>query len=248
MIEGLPRPGQEVLQLDESLLGRVHHEVLAAPGGEDRGEHRLHRAEVGATGREGSGVRDQDGLRDEDVLDRAQAVHRQGGTGRDEIDDGLRQAESRRDFDRAGQGNDVHRDAALGEEATGRLRVRCRDPCVGKVGDRRVRRIDRHCCRQAASTVAEEAQDGQLRARLGEEILAGDAEVGDAVTDELDDVAGPDEQDVEGEVLDPDHEASIVLLEHEAGIVEEFQRRFDQAPLVGDREAEAFAHRSAPVG
>ena len=67
-------------------------------------------------------------------------------------------------------------------------------------------------------------------------------EVRDAVADELDDVVRPDEQDVEIEVLDARDEAPVVLLEDEARIVEQPQRRFDEPSLVRDRQSEAFGH------
>ena len=66
------------------------------------------------------------------------------------------------------------------------------------------------------------------------------AEVGHAVADELDDVVRPDEQDVEVEVLDAGDEAPVVLLEDEAGVVEQRERRLDEPALVRDREAEAL--------
>ena len=101
---------------------------------------------------------------------------------------------------------------------------------------------------QAASTVAELADPGELGAGLGQQVDAGDAEVGDAVTDELDDVVRPHEQDVEVEVLDARDEAAVVLLEDEAGVVEQAQRRLDHPALVGHGQPEALPHRSAAVG
>ena len=64
-------------------------------------------------------------------------------------------------------------------------------------------------------------------------------EVGDAIADELDHVVGPDEEDVEIEVLDARDEAAVVLLEDEAGIVQQGERRLDQPALVRDGETEA---------
>ena len=78
--------------------------------------------------------------------------------------------------------------------------------------------------------------------------IAGDPEVGDAVADELDDVVRPHEQDVEVVVLDARDEAPVVLLEHEAGVVEQAQGRLDQPALVRDGEPEALGHRSVAVG
>ena len=81
-----------------------------------------------------------------------------------------------------------------------------------------------------------------------EEVDAGDPEVGDAVADELDHVVGPDEQDVEVVVLDERDEAPVVLLEDEAGVMEQPQGRLDEPALVGDREAQAAGHRSPATG
>ena len=58
-------------------------------------------------------------------------------------------------------------------------------------------RVRRHGRGKAAAAVAERAQDGQLGAGLGEEVLAGDPEVGHAVADELDDVVRAHEEDVD---------------------------------------------------
>ena len=108
---------------------------------------------------------------------------------------------------------------------------------------------------EAALAVAERAQARQLGAGLGEEVVAGDPEIGDAVADELDDVVRPDEEDVEVEVPDPRDEAPLVLLEDEAGVVEQLDRRFDEAALVRDGEPQPVrlgplerVHRSRPAG
>ena len=125
------------------------------------------------------------------------------------------------------------------EEAAGGVRVGRGDAEAGEVLDRLVGRVVRDGGGQPAAAVAELADPGQLGAGLGQEVDAGDPEVGDAVADELDDVVGADEQDVEVVVLDARDEAAVVLLEDEAGIVEQPQGRLDQPALVRDGEAEA---------
>ena len=69
---------------------------------------------------------------------------------------------------------------------------------------------------EPAAAVAELAQDRQVHAGLGEDVAAGDADLGNGVRDELDHVVGAHEQDVERVVLDARDEAAIVGLEHEA--------------------------------
>ena len=101
---------------------------------------------------------------------------------------------------------------------------------------------------EPAAAVAEGADPRQVGAGLAQEVESGDAEVGDAVADELDDVVGPDEQDVEVVVLDERDEAPVVLLEDEAGVVEQPEGRLDHPALVRDREAKAAAHRSPATG
>ena len=96
------------------------------------------------------------------------------------------------------------RDAQAGELLHGSIR--------GVVGDG---------SRESASTVAELADPWQFGAGLRQEVDAGDPEVRDAITDELDDIVRAHEQDVELEVLDPRDQASIVLLEDEAGVVKQ---------------------------
>ena len=95
-------------------------------------------------------------------------------------------------------------------------------------------RVGRDGGREPAAAVAELADPRQLGAGLGQQVDAGDAEVGDAVADELDDVVRAHEQDVELEVLDARDEAAVVLLEDEAGVVEQAQGRLDQPALVRD--------------
>ena len=173
----------------------------------------------------------------EDIADRAQPVHLERGAGRHEVDDRLGQAEPRRDLDRPGDRDDLDRDAALGEEPTGRVRVGGRDAHAGQGLDRLDRRVRRHGGGEAAAAVAQLADHGQRRAGLGQQVDAGHAEVGHAVADELDDVVGPDEQDVQVEVLDPGDEAAVVLLEDQAGIVQQGQGGLDEAALVRGRPA-----------
>ena len=98
---------------------------------------------------------------------------------------------------------------------------------------------------QAASPVPQLADPRQLRAGLREEVDARDPEVGHAIADELDDVVRPDEQDVEVVVLDTRHEAAVVLIEHEPGVVKEPKGGFDHPTLVRDREAQALPHALA---
>ena len=101
---------------------------------------------------------------------------------------------------------------------------------------------------EPAAAVAERPDLRQVGAGLAQQVDAGDAEVGDAVADELDDVVGPDEQDVELVVLDERDEAAVVLLEDEAGVVEQAQGRLDHPALVRDGEPQASAHRSPATG
>ena len=151
--------------------------------------------------------------------------------------------EPRSDLDRTRQRHDVDGDPLAREEAPRDVGVGRRDAVAGELGDRLVRGVGRHRGGKPAATVPELAHDRQLRARLGQQVAAGDAQVRHAVADELDHVARAHEQDVERVVLDARHEAAVVLLEHEAGVVEERQRRVDEAALVRHREPEALPHR-----
>ncbi len=112
---------------------------------------------------------------------------------------------------------------------------------------RRPQRVGRDRGDEPAAAIAEVAEARQLGRGLRQEIHAGHPEIGDTVGDELDDVVRPDEQDVEVEVLDACDEAPIMLLEDEAGVVEEGQRRLDEPALVGDGQAEAVAHQRRPA-
>ena len=116
-----------------SFVGRgVHHQVLAAAGGDDRAEHRVDRGELGGALAIGGRVGDEHRLRREDVADLAQAVHDERRAGRDEVDDGLGEPEPRRDLDRARDRDDLDRDAALRRRTAG--------PCSGAPSRRAGRR------------------------------------------------------------------------------------------------------------
>ena len=49
-------------------------------------------------------------------------------------------------------------------------------------------------------------------------------------------------------VLDARDQAPVVLLEDQAGVVEQAERGLEEAALVRDGEAEALSHRSWPSG
>ena len=135
---------------------------------------------------------------------------------------------------------------SLLEEPARGVRVGRRDPQAGQVLDGLLRRVVRDGRGEPAAPVAEVADARQLGAGLGQQVDAGDPEVGDAVADELDDVVRAHEQDVEVEVLDARDEAPVVLLEDEPGVVQQAQGRFDQPALVRDGQPQALAHRSRP--
>jgi hypothetical protein len=182
------------------------------------------------------------------IAHRSEAVHDQGRSRRDEVDDCLGEPESGSDLDRARDRNDIDPDPLLIEEAASRIGMGRGNAQTIEVTDRAVRRVVRDRGSETAVAVAELAHAGQLGARLDQQVDAGDPEVGYAVTDEFDDVVRPNEQDVEVEVLHAGDERAVVLLEHEPGVVEQLDRRLDQPPLVGDGQAQALAHRSTPVG
>ena len=202
---------------------------------------------VRALGR-GGGVGDQDRLGCEDIADLAEAVHRERGAGRNEVDDPLGEAEPWRDLDGARDRDDLDIDAAIGEEPTRRVRMSGRDAQAGEVVDGGQLRVVRDCRGETAAAVAEGPDLRQVGAGLAQEVEPGDPEVCDAVADELDDIVGPDEQDVELVVLDEGDKAPVVLLEHEARVMEQAQGRFDHPALVRDGESQATAHRSPAIG
>ena len=139
-----------------------------------------------------------------------------------------------RDLDGAGDRDDLDRDAAAPRRTGGRCSGgRWRRAGPARSVDRPVRRVVGDGGRKPAAAIAELANPRQLRAGLADQVVAGDAEVGDAVTDELDDVVGPDEQDVEVVVLDLRHEAAVVLVEDQAGVVEQARVGSTSRPLFG---------------
>jgi hypothetical protein len=239
--------GQQGFEFRQSWRRGIHHQVLAIASRDDGRDHRVDGVEVRSVAVRVR-VRDEDGFGLEHVADLAKAVHRERRSGRHEIDDPLRQAESRRDLHRARDRDDLDRDPPLLEEPTRRRRVGGGDPQTGQVLDGLVGRIGRHGGGQAAASVAQRADARQLGAGLGQQVDAGDPEVGDAIADELDDVVRPDEEDVELVVLDDRDETPVVLLEDEPGVPEQPEGRIDEAALVRDRETEPAGHRSPATG
>ena len=126
------------------------------------------------------------------------------------------------------------------------------NPEAGEIGDVVLRSIREHGCRQPAAPVAKGPHDRQVTVGLRQQVAAGDPEVRHAITDELDDVVRPDEQDVERHVLHVADQASVALLEEEAGVVEQRERGLHEASFVGDcerhsaRGAADSGHRAAP--
>ena len=114
--------------------------------------------------------------------------------------------------------------------------------------DRLVRGVGRDGGGEPALAVAEGSQPRQLGAGLDEEVDAGDAEVGDAIADELDHVVRADEEHVEVEVADARDEAPVVLVEDQACVMQQRQGRLDEPALVRDRKAEAVSHASDRTG
>ena len=248
MTDGRLEPWQERFQLGELRRRGVHQQVFLAARRDDRAEHRIDRSQFRGTFAMRCRVRDEDRLGAQDVADRAEAVHHHRGAGRDKVDDGLGEPETRGDLDRAGDRDHIDRDRTRLEEPTRRVRMGGRNPQAGQVLDSLVGRIVRDRGREAALAVAEVADARQLRARLGQQVDAGDAEVRHAVAHELDDVVRAHEEYVEVVVLDARDEAAVVLVEHEARVVEEPKGRFDQPSLVRDGQPEAVSHCSTAVG
>jgi hypothetical protein len=136
----------------------------------------------------------------------------------------------------------------IGITSTAICRVGGGDSQSGEILQPARRGVGRNGRRQAAAAIAKLPDARQLRAGFDQEVDAGDAQVGHAVADELDDVVRPHEQDVEIEVLDASHQRAIVLFEDQPGVTQELHRRVDEAALVGDGEAEAVPHLSVPTG
>ncbi len=232
-------PPDDVLEHLADVLGLVAR-------GDDRAEHRVDGVELCAPVTIGGGVADEDRLGRQDVADGSEAVHPERRTGRHEVHDRLGQTEPWRDLDGTGDRDDVHRDALAVEEPARCVGMGRGDAMPGEIADRSQVGIIGDCDGEPTSAIAEIADPWQLRSGLGKEVEPGDTEVSDAVADELDDVAGPNEEDVERVVLDPRDEAAVVLVEHESRVVEQAQRRFDEAALVGDGEAETGGHEVPP--
>jgi tripartite-type tricarboxylate transporter receptor subunit TctC len=147
-----------------------------------------------------------------------------------------------------GDRDDVHGNLALREEAAGGVRVGGGDAKAGELLDRLVRGVGRDGGGEAALAIAEGSQPRQLGAGLDEEVDAGDAEVGDAIADELDHVVRTHEEHVEVEVADARDEAPIVLVEDQARVVQQREGRLDKAALVRDRKTKAVSHASDRTG
>jgi hypothetical protein len=231
-------PGQDGLDGLERVVGRVHHEVLHAAAGDDRLDHGAHLGHDRRCFRRHVRASHEDGLGGEERADRAQAVHDQRGAAGDEIDDAVGQAHRGGDLDGAGDGHDLGFDATLAEGRLGRVRVARGQAQPGQVLQAASRRLVGHRRLQAAVAVAQLGQDLQLGASLDEQVGAGDAQVGDPVGHELDDVVGAHEEDVQREALDLGRQRARAVLEAQARVVEQLQGRRLHAALVGDGQSD----------
>ncbi len=213
------------------LDGRVHHHVASAAPGDDTREHQLERLDDVLLGVERGAAPDQHRLRGEQVSEPPQAVGPQRRAGGDEVDDRVGEPEPRRRLDRAADRHELDVDAALGEEPSGRDRIRRRDPETGEVVDgRRVRAVGHgHRERATAEAELEELLDAGLG--LDHEVRPRDPEVDDAVLDVLGDVVGPDEQQIDRSVRAGHDERPLRRLEREPRIGAQAQRGFGHAAL-----------------
>ena len=135
------------------------------------------------------------------------------------------------------------------EPAAGGARVGRRDAEPGEILDAPLGR-HRWAPRPSAGSARSRAErtTGRSTSDFGEEVGAGDPQVGDAVADELDDVVRADEEDVEVDVLDPAHEAPIALLEDEARVVQQVRGWARPAgPCWERRGSSAARSRRAPA-
>ncbi len=97
---------------------------------------------------------------------------------------------------------------------------------------------------EPAAAVAEGDEDFEVGPVLGEEVDAGDTQVGHPVGDQLGDVLGANEEQVDVGVVDLDRQGALGDLEGEAGGGEELLGGVLEAALVGDGEPDG-GHESS---
>jgi hypothetical protein len=193
---------------------------------------------------------DEDGLRGEQRPERAQAVGPEGVAARDEIDDGVREAEPRRNLDRAGHVDELGSDPALDEQLARKTRKDRGNPEPGELVERRRRRFLRHRRFERAAAEAEPQQLRDLRTALPDEIRPGDAAVDDTVLNVLRNVRGTDEEDLDRRVPTGERERPLPrFLGTESSVLEQRHRRLAEASLRRDGDPQPverlFARSSA---
>ena len=216
----------------------VHHHVPPPAGGDDAREHQLEALDGVATRLHGGPSADEDGLRREQLPDRPEPVRAHRGARRDEVDNRVCQTEARRRLNRPGHGNQLALDSPLREQAPSRDRVRGRDAEAVELGDLALTRVCRHRRLQCAAREAELGQHEDVRIRLRDEVRARDADVDDAILCVLGNVAGSDEQEVDGRVGARHDERALGHLERETGVRAEPERRLGHATLGRDGQGQ----------
>ena len=234
---------EERLELAEPIGRGVHHHVLAVARGNHGADHRVECVDFQVTARIHGRAHDENGLGFQNVLDGAKAVHRQRRPGRNEIDDRLREAQPRGHLNGARQRDDVDRDAASFKEPARDSRMRRGDPMPREVFGALDLTARGNRDGEPATSVSEVARNGERGTGLCEQVRTRDPEVGDAVVHELGNIGCPNEEDVQRKVLDTRDEASIVLVEHETGSMEQGKAGFDEPSLVWNGQADALANQ-----
>ena len=230
---------EHVANRGQRLGRRVHHHVAPASCRDDAGEHQLEPLDEVVLLLDRAAAADQDRLGGEQRADQPQAVGARGRAGRDEIDDRVGEPEARRRLDRAGDGDELGRDAALVEQHLRRDGIRRRDPEAVEIGDRGLRGIVRDRSLQRAAREPELGERDDVGIRLDDEVRPRHAEVDDAVLDVLGNVARAHEQEVDGSVGARHHERALGRLEREPGIGAQPQRRLGHPALGRDGQREA---------
>ena len=188
---------------------------------------------------------DEHGLRLEQHTERAEAVRAQGVARRDEVDDRVREAEPRRELDRAGDVDQLDR---ARQQLARQPWIDRRDGRSGQIGRRLDRRLLGHRRLEAARAEPELQQLGDACAALAHEVEPGDAAVDDAVLHVLGDVGGANEQHLDRRVPAGERERPLArLLRAETGVLEQPKRRVAQTPLDRERDLQELARSSASL-
>ena len=222
------RPGHDLADGFERVLGCVHHQVARAATVDNTFQDRskLPGSVVW------SPASNQNGLRGKQRGNGAKAVGAKSVSARHEIDDCVRKPESGRDFNRSVDVDEAHLDVLVCEQISSKPRIGRGHAQTNQIAQGATRGLFRNGHLHAASAKAEFKQHRHVGGALADQVCTGYAAIDDAVLDVLWDIGGAHEKDVDRGLRTGKRKRALTrLLGPETGVLEERDRRRAQPSL-----------------